>query len=114
MLAELQRLLRDAELLAFEAGCEDYCERDVDELRGELKAVYQIAKDSTTPGIASGAAAISVRSQGTPAALQRSRSRLQQAVYCSCRLTSPQQQRPSGEPWGRASQRGSGGCNPPA
>jgi hypothetical protein len=31
MLAELQRLLRDAELLAFEAGCEDYCERELDD-----------------------------------------------------------------------------------
>jgi hypothetical protein len=31
MLAELQYLLRDAELLAFEAGCEDYCEREVDD-----------------------------------------------------------------------------------
>jgi hypothetical protein len=29
MLAELQYLLRDAELLAFEAGCEDYCEREL-------------------------------------------------------------------------------------
>jgi hypothetical protein len=32
MLVELQRLPRDAELLAFEAGCEDYCEREVDEV----------------------------------------------------------------------------------
>jgi hypothetical protein len=31
MLIELQRLLRDAELLAFEARCEDYCEREVDD-----------------------------------------------------------------------------------
>ena len=31
MLAELQRLLRDAELLAFEAGCEDYYERELDD-----------------------------------------------------------------------------------
>ena len=30
MLLELQTLPRDAELLAFEAGCEDYCEREVD------------------------------------------------------------------------------------
>jgi hypothetical protein len=30
-LAELQRLPRDAEVLAFEAGCEDYCEREVDD-----------------------------------------------------------------------------------
>jgi hypothetical protein len=29
-LAELQRLPRDAEVLAFEAGCEEYCDREVD------------------------------------------------------------------------------------
>jgi hypothetical protein len=32
LLAALQRLPRDAELLAFEPGCEDYCEREVDEV----------------------------------------------------------------------------------
>ena len=32
MLLALQTLPRDAELLAFEAGCEDYCEREVDEV----------------------------------------------------------------------------------
>jgi hypothetical protein len=32
MLAKLQDLPRDAELLAFEAGCEDYCEHEVDEV----------------------------------------------------------------------------------
>jgi hypothetical protein len=32
LLTALQTLPRDAELLAFEAGCEDYCEREVDEL----------------------------------------------------------------------------------
>jgi hypothetical protein len=32
LLAELQRLPRDAELLAFEAGCEEYCEPEVDEV----------------------------------------------------------------------------------
>jgi hypothetical protein len=31
LLAELQQLPRDAELLAFEPGCEDYCEREVDD-----------------------------------------------------------------------------------
>jgi hypothetical protein len=31
MLATLQWLPRDAELLAFEPGCEDYCEREVDD-----------------------------------------------------------------------------------
>jgi hypothetical protein len=32
MLLALQTLPRDAELLVFEAGCEDYCEREVDEV----------------------------------------------------------------------------------
>ena len=32
MLTALQSLPRDAELLAFEAGCKDYCEREVDEV----------------------------------------------------------------------------------
>jgi hypothetical protein len=31
MLLALQTLPRYAELLAFEAGCEDYCEREVDD-----------------------------------------------------------------------------------
>jgi hypothetical protein len=31
LLTALQALPRDAELLAFEAGCEDYCEREVDD-----------------------------------------------------------------------------------
>jgi hypothetical protein len=31
MLTALQKLPRDAELLAFETGCEDYCEREVDD-----------------------------------------------------------------------------------
>jgi hypothetical protein len=31
MLPELPYLLRDAELLAFEAACEDFCEREVDD-----------------------------------------------------------------------------------
>ena len=31
MLTALQALPRDAELLAFEAACEDYCEREVDD-----------------------------------------------------------------------------------
>jgi hypothetical protein len=31
LLAELQHLPRDLEVLAFEAGCEDYCEREIDD-----------------------------------------------------------------------------------
>jgi hypothetical protein len=30
--AELQHFPHDLEVLAFEAGCEDFCEREVDEL----------------------------------------------------------------------------------
>jgi hypothetical protein len=40
MLATLQRLPRDAELLAFEPGCQDYCEREVDELELQGGRVY--------------------------------------------------------------------------
>src|SRR4029450_7677279 len=32
MLATLQQLPKDAEVLAFEPGCEEYCEREVDEV----------------------------------------------------------------------------------
>jgi hypothetical protein len=34
LLTELQHLPRDLEVLAFEAGCEDYCEREVDDYLG--------------------------------------------------------------------------------
>jgi hypothetical protein len=40
LLAELQLLPRDAELLAVEAGCEEYCEREVDEVEGQGDRVY--------------------------------------------------------------------------
>jgi hypothetical protein len=40
MLAALQTLPRDAELLAFEAGCEDFCEREVDEVEWQGGRVY--------------------------------------------------------------------------
>jgi hypothetical protein len=40
VLAELQQLPRDAELLAFEAGCEQYCEREVDEVEWQGGRVY--------------------------------------------------------------------------
>jgi len=39
-LAELQRLPRDAEVLAFEAGCEQYCEREIDEVEVQAGRVY--------------------------------------------------------------------------
>jgi hypothetical protein len=40
MLTVLQTLPRDAELLAFEAGCEDSCEREVDEVEWQGGRVY--------------------------------------------------------------------------
>jgi hypothetical protein len=39
-LAELQRLPRDAEVLAFEAGCEHYCEREIDDVEVQGGRVY--------------------------------------------------------------------------
>jgi hypothetical protein len=40
LLTELQHLPRDLEVLTFEAGCEDYCEREVDELELQGGRVY--------------------------------------------------------------------------
>jgi hypothetical protein len=40
LLTALQVLPRDAELLAFEAGCENYCEREVDEVEWQGGRVY--------------------------------------------------------------------------
>jgi hypothetical protein len=40
MLTALQTLPRDAELLAFEAGSEDYCEREIDEVEWQGSRVY--------------------------------------------------------------------------
>src|SRR5215211_5511582 len=40
MLNALQVLPRDAELLAFEAGRDDYCEREVDEVEWQGGRVY--------------------------------------------------------------------------
>jgi hypothetical protein len=40
LLAELQHLPRDLEVLAFQAGCENYCEREVDELELQGGRVY--------------------------------------------------------------------------
>jgi hypothetical protein len=40
LLAALQTLPRDAELLAFEAGCEECCEREVDEVQWQGGRVY--------------------------------------------------------------------------
>jgi hypothetical protein len=41
LLAELQHLPRDLEVLVFEAGCEDYCEREVDELDPDQEAALR-------------------------------------------------------------------------
>jgi hypothetical protein len=40
LLAQLQYLPRDAEVLAFEAGCEEFCEREVDEVELQGSRVY--------------------------------------------------------------------------
>ena len=40
LLTALQRLTKDVEVLAFEAGCEDYCEREVDEVEWQGGRVY--------------------------------------------------------------------------
>jgi hypothetical protein len=40
LLTALQTLPRDAELLAFEAGCDEYCEREVDEIEWQGGRVY--------------------------------------------------------------------------
>ena len=40
LLTELHHFPRDLEVLAFEAGCEDYCEREVDELELQGGRVY--------------------------------------------------------------------------
>ena len=47
-------LPRDAELLAFEAGCEDYCEREVDDLKLQGGRVYLhlgIRRDDSPRGL---------------------------------------------------------------
>jgi hypothetical protein len=40
MLRQLQLLPQDAGVLAFEAGCEEYCEREVDQLEWQGGRVY--------------------------------------------------------------------------
>ena len=40
VLARLQQLPKDAELLAFEPGCEKYCEREVDEVEWQSGRAY--------------------------------------------------------------------------
>jgi hypothetical protein len=45
----LQRLPRDAELLAFEAGCEEYCEREVEESSDPGCTSILVSGESTRP-----------------------------------------------------------------
>jgi hypothetical protein len=40
LMATLQQLPKDVEVLAFEAGCENYCEREVDEVEWQGGRVY--------------------------------------------------------------------------
>jgi hypothetical protein len=40
LLTALRTFPGDVELLAFEAGCEDYCEREVDEMEWQGGRVY--------------------------------------------------------------------------
>jgi hypothetical protein len=40
LVATLQRLPRDVEVLAFEAGCEEYCEREIDEVEWQGGRIY--------------------------------------------------------------------------
>jgi hypothetical protein len=40
VLTRLHHLPKDAELLAFEPGCEQYCEREVDEVEWQGDRVY--------------------------------------------------------------------------
>jgi hypothetical protein len=40
ILTALRTLPRNAELLAFEAGCEDFCEHEVDEVEWQGDRVY--------------------------------------------------------------------------
>ena len=40
LLAQLQQLPKDAELVAMEPGCEQYCERELDEVEVQGGRVY--------------------------------------------------------------------------
>jgi hypothetical protein len=52
MLAALQRLPRDAEVLAMEAGCDQYCEIELDdvELQGDRVYLHLGIRRDTSPG----------------------------------------------------------------
>jgi len=40
MLRQLRQRPQDAEVLAFEAGCEEFCEREVDEVEWQGDRIY--------------------------------------------------------------------------
>jgi hypothetical protein len=40
LLAKLRLMPRGAELLAFEPGCEEYCEREIDDVEATARRVY--------------------------------------------------------------------------
>jgi hypothetical protein len=40
LIAKLRRMPREAELLALEPGCEEYCEREIDEVEPSSHRVY--------------------------------------------------------------------------
>jgi hypothetical protein len=46
LLGTLQRLPRDAELLAMEGGCEEYCEREVDDYLGAGDKTFSTSSTS--------------------------------------------------------------------
>jgi hypothetical protein len=53
LLTALQRLPRDVEVLAMEAGCEEYCEREVDEVEwqdgGRVSLHLGVRRDDQVP-----------------------------------------------------------------
>jgi hypothetical protein len=48
LLAELQRLPRDSDVLAFETACEDYCERELDEVEWQTAGSTCISEPGAT------------------------------------------------------------------
>jgi hypothetical protein len=40
LIAKLRRMPKQAEVLALEPGCEEYCEREIDEVEGTAHRVY--------------------------------------------------------------------------
>ena len=80
-LAGLQHLPIDAEVLAFEAGCEEYCEREIDEVEdlldrpGHVPGVAQVAFACRAADVSAGAALLRAGCQPRP------RQELQSALF---------------------------------